>query len=95
MEKKEAYRQLAEAELEEQRAKFNLFKARAKKLYAKGKIESYKHMDELEAQLEGVKDLLKGLGAAKDEAWEDLKRGFERAREDLSRSLQKVKTYLD
>ncbi len=95
MGKKEAYRQLAEAELEEQRAKFNLLKARAKKLFAKGKIESYKHMEDLEGQMEGLKDSLKGLAAATDEAWEGLKQGLDKAREEFSRSLQKLKETIE
>ncbi len=95
MGRKEAYRQLAEAQLEEQKAHLNLLKARAKKLIAKGKLESYRQLDELEDQIGALKESLSGLAEAGDDAWEELKNGFERVRDDVSRSVQKFLKDLD
>ena len=90
MGKREAYRQLAEAQLEEQKAKLILLKARARKLMAQGKVESYKQLDELELQLGNLWKALEGLAEATDDAWEELKAGFERIRDQVTQSLQRL-----
>jgi chromosome segregation ATPase len=79
MSTREAYRDKLAAQIEEQRAKIDLMKARAKQALADGKIDASQEIDVAEQKLDAAKAKLHELGSASDEAWESLKGGCEEA----------------
>jgi VIT1/CCC1 family predicted Fe2+/Mn2+ transporter len=88
MSAKEAYKQKMEAELELAQAKLAEFRAQAKSSAADMRIKHAKQVDELEQKVDATKAKLKELGAASDDAWEQLKVGVESAWGALSAAIQ-------
>jgi hypothetical protein len=72
--KRKAYEEKLDAELEEWNAQIALLKARAG-----AKIEYYKTIEALQHRRDEARTKLDGLKTAGDEAWEDLKTGAEKA----------------
>lgn len=72
-----------EAQLEEQRARLELLKARAKRAVADGKIMAYEELADAESKLTSAKAKLKDLGTASEGAWEEMKSGVDKAWSDL------------
>ena len=85
---KEAYTKKLEAELELAQTKLAKFKAQARNSAADVRLKYAKQVDELEQKLEATKTKLKELGAASDEAWEELKGGVESAWGALSATIR-------
>lgn len=77
--KRKAYEEKLDAQLEEWNAQIALFKARADKAKAEAKIEYYKTIEALQRKQNDAKVKLRELKTAGDEAWEDLKVGAEKA----------------
>ena len=77
--KRKAYEEKFDAQLEEWNAQIALFKARADKAKAEAKIEYYKTIEALQHKQHGAATKLHELKTAGDEAWEDLKTGAEKA----------------
>jgi hypothetical protein len=77
--KRKAYEEKLDAELEEWNAQIALLKARADKARAGAKIEYYKTIEALQHRRDEARTKLDGLKTAGDEAWEDLKTGAEKA----------------
>jgi hypothetical protein len=77
MSTKEAYRQKIEAELELVQAKLAEFKAQAKISTADARIKHAKQVEDIEQKVGATKAKLKELGAASEDAWEQLKDGVE------------------
>ncbi|MFA4827661.1 MAG: hypothetical protein WC855_12290 [Thermodesulfovibrionales bacterium] len=76
--KRKAYEEKLEAQLEEWNAQIALLKARADKAKAEAKIEYYKTIEALQRRQDEAGTKLHELKTAGDEAWEDLKTGAEK-----------------
>lgn len=87
---KNAYREKMEAQLEEQRARLKLLKAKAKRAVANGKIMAYEEIADADQKLDALKAKLKKLGNAGGDAWKEMKSGVEKAWDDLSASCKKA-----
>lgn len=81
--KRKAYEEKLDAQLEEWNAQIALFKARADKAKAEAKIEYYKTIETLQHRQDEVRAKLNELKTAGDEAWEDLKTGAEKAWDEV------------
>jgi len=76
--KRKAYEEKLDAQLEEWNAQIALFKARADKAKAEAKIEYYKTIEALQHRQDEARAKLSELKTSGDEAWEDLKTGAEK-----------------
>jgi len=81
--KRKAYEEKLDAQIEEWNAQIALFKARADKAKAEAKIEYNKTIEALQHRQDDAKARLHELKAAGDEAWEDLKTGAEKAWDEV------------
>lgn len=90
MNTKDAYKQKLEAELELARAKVSEFKAKARNFSADNRIETAKHLEELERGVETAKSKLKELGEAGEDGWEKIKDGVEHAMKALHKVISDV-----
>ena len=79
MDKRKAYQEKLDAQLEEWNAQISLLRAKADKAGAEAKVEYYKLIESLQNKQNGVRTKLQELKAASDEAWGDLKAGAEKA----------------
>ena len=77
--KRKAYEEKLDAQLEEWNAQIALLKARADKARAGAKVEYYKTIEALQRRQDEARTKLNELKTAGDEAWEDLKTGAEKA----------------
>jgi len=82
-EKRKAYEEKIDAQLEEWSAQISLLKDRADKPKAEETIEYHKTIESLQQKKDGARDKLDELKTAGDEAWEDLKTGAEKAWDDV------------
>lgn len=83
MDKRKAYEEKLDAQLEEWNAQIALLKARADKAKAGAKIEYYKTIEALQHKQDEAGAKLRELKTAGDEAWEDLKKGSEKAWDEV------------
>lgn len=81
--KRKAYEEKLDAQLEEWNAQIALLKARADKAKAEVKIEYYKTIEALQRRQDEARTKLDELKTAGDEAWEDLKTGAEKAWDEV------------
>jgi uncharacterized protein YhaN len=88
MSTKEAYKQKIEAELELVQAKLAEFKAQAKISTADARIKHAKQVEDIEQKVGATKAKLKELGAASEDAWDELKDGVESAWGALSVAIR-------
>jgi hypothetical protein len=79
MDKRKAYQEKLDAQLQEWNAQIDLLRAKADKAGAEAKIEYYKMIESLQRKQDGIRTKLQELKGASDEAWEDLKSGAEKA----------------
>ena len=83
MDRRKAYEEKIEAQLQEWSAKIALFDAKASVAKAETKIEYYKTIDHLRGRQSAARTKLQELVDAGDEAWEDLKIGAENVWTDV------------
>ena len=76
--KRKAYEEKFDAQLDEWKAQIALLKAKADKGKAEAKIEYYKTIEALQHRQVEARAKLDKLKTAGDEAWEDLKTGTEK-----------------
>ena len=81
--KRKAYEDKLDAQLEEWNVQIALLKARADKAKADAKIEYYKTIDTLHHKQAEAGTKLHELKNAGDDAWEDLKTGAEKAWDEV------------
>jgi multidrug resistance efflux pump len=81
--KRKAYEEKIDAQLEEWSAQIALLKARADKARAEAKVEYYKTIEALQRRQDEARAKLDELKTAGDEAWEDLKKGAEKAWDEV------------
>ena len=77
--KRKAYEEKLDAQLEEWNAQIALLKAKAAKARAEAKIDYNKTIEALQRRQDEVRTKLHELKASGDEAWEDIKVGVEKA----------------
>jgi multidrug resistance efflux pump len=78
-EKRKAYEEKLDAQLNEWNTQIDLLKAKAQNVKAEAKIEYSKTIEALEQKRNAAKTKLRELKAAGEEAWDDLKTGAEKA----------------
>ena len=71
--KRKAYEEKLDAQLDEWKAQIDLLKAKADTAKAEAKTEYYKTIEALQRKQNDAKAKLRELKTAGDEAWEDLK----------------------
>ena len=81
--KRKAYEEKIDAQLEEWGAQIALLKARADKAKAEAKVEYYKTIEVLQRRQDEARAKLDELKTSGDEAWEDLKTGAEKAWDEV------------
>jgi hypothetical protein len=86
----DAYKEKLQAQIQEQKARLDLLKARAKRVAAQGTILGYEELAQADKQLAQVKAKLVQLKGAGGVAFEDIKAGVKKALEDLKVSTQKA-----
>ena len=86
----EAYRQKAEAKIDEYRAKLSEARAKAKGASADARLEAERHIDQLEGMIEVGKKKLAELGDAADDSWDDLAKTLDNAWKDVAGGIQKA-----
>ena len=77
--KRKAYEEKLDAQLEEWNAQIALLKGKAANAKSDAKIDYNKTIDALEHKKDEAKNKLQELKTAGDEAWEDVKAGAEKA----------------
>ncbi len=77
--KRKAYEEKLDAQLDEWNAQIALLKAKADKVKAEAKVEYYKTIEALQHKQDGAWEKLNELKTAGDEAWDDLKIGAGKA----------------
>lgn len=88
MDKKDAYKQKIEAELELVKAQLEVLKAKAKGLLADANLEYVNEINEMEDSYAIVKSKLTELGEASESTWENLKIETENAWNSLSTNVK-------
>ena len=81
--KRKAYEEKLDAQLDEWKAQIDLLKARAGKGKAEAKIEYYKTIEALQQKQDEAATKLHELKTSGDEAWENLKTGAEKAWDEV------------
>jgi hypothetical protein len=90
IEKRKAYQEKLEVQLEEWNAQLTLFISKAEKARAEGKFEYDKIIGVLQQKLGEMRIKLRELKSSSDEAWEELKTGAEQAWADLKIAFDKA-----
>jgi chromosome segregation ATPase len=88
MDKKEAYQEKLHAQLDEWSAKIDVLKAKAAKAEAATKADYQETIEDLQEKRQAAKDKLEELGAAGDDAWQDMKEGIEAAWSSLGAAIK-------
>ena len=86
--KRKAYEEKLDAQLEEWSAQIALLKARADKAKAEGKIEYNKSIEALQHRLDEARVKLRELKTSGDEAWEDIKTSAEKVWDEVKAAFQ-------
>lgn len=88
MDKKDAYEQKLQAQLDEWSAEIDKLKARAKRAEADARLELDNEIESLEKQQRRAQEKLEELRSAGEDAWDDLKAGLDSAWENLKVSVR-------
>jgi hypothetical protein len=91
MTEKNAYIEKTKAQLDQWNAEIEKLKARAEEAQADAKIHYREEVAKLQERRDHAREHLAKLQAAGDEAWDDVKDGFEKAWHSLSESLHKAR----
>lgn len=90
MDKREAYRDLAKAQIKEWEAKIDLLKARGEKATAGAKIDMMNAVEKLQAEKNALQKRIGEMMDAGGDAWEKLKDGIEKGMEEMKKSIDKT-----
>jgi hypothetical protein len=82
--KRRAYQEKADAELRAWSARIDELLARAEAQKAAGKIELYERLEKLGEQRDSVKEQLVELKESSEQAWDEVREGFEQSIYNLS-----------
>ena len=91
MDEKDAYRQKAEARLDQWRAEIDKLQARAAEASADTRIEYEKRLKTLREKQQEMRRQLDELSAAGSDAWQDVKSGLDSAWDDLQASIRNAR----
>jgi hypothetical protein len=86
----EAYKQKAEAKLEEQKAAIDSAKARLKGMNADARLEAEKQLSGIERAYEGAKVKMAEIADAGEEAWDEFTKGLENTWGSVTDSVKKL-----
>ncbi len=92
MQKKQAYEEKLQSQLDEWDAKIDVLKAKADKAGAAAKADYYETIEDLQQKRAEAKDKLQELRAAGDDAWEDMKEGLEAAWSRLGAAIKSARS---
>ena len=81
--KRKAYEETLDAQLDEWKAQIVLLKSRADKAKAEAKLEYYKTIEALQHKQDEARTKLHELKTAGDEEWEEQKTGVEKVWDDF------------
>lgn len=88
MSEKDQYVEKAKAKLDQWNAEIDKLQAKADEADAGSRIEYQKQLDEMRAKRDEAQVRLKELAEASDDAWEDVKAGFDKAWDNISGAFQ-------
>lgn len=95
MKNKELYQQKVQAQLDEWRADFDKFKARASSASAEGQLDINKNLTSLETKIEEGKDKLAEIARFGEASWESasesLRSGWESVKSEANATIAKLK----
>jgi hypothetical protein len=91
---RDAYQQKLEARLQEEKARLDLLRARAKRAAAQTKILAYEELTNADKNLADARAKFKSLAAAGGSAVSELKSGVSRAFADLKTASQRAADHL-
>ena len=81
--KRKAYEEKLDAQINELNAQLALIKAKADKAKADAKVEYYRTIEDLQLKRDTARAKLHELKASGDNAWDDLKTGAEKAWDEV------------
>jgi len=87
---KEAYQQKLQAQLDEWDAKLDALSAKAREFTADARIGYENELETLRTKRASARKTLEELGARGENAWEDMKDGLERLRDDMGATLERL-----
>jgi predicted nucleic acid-binding Zn-ribbon protein len=90
MEDKNTYQGEMETKLQHLGTELDTLKAKADQATAEAKLEIDKHIQELTAKQEELKQRLADLKTSTDEAWETLKTGVQNAWDELTEAFEEA-----
>jgi chromosome segregation ATPase len=85
---KDAYRQKAEAKIEEHQAKLNAIRAKAKGATADARLDAEKRIGDLEEKLDAAKKRIADIGDAAEDTWEELTKSLDSAWDDIAGGIK-------
>jgi len=88
MEKRKAYEEKLQAQLDEWAAKIDTLKAKASKAEADAKVNYHETIEELEKKRADAKKRLQEFREASDDAWTELKSGLDKAWSNLGSAVK-------
>lgn len=89
MSKKAAYIDKAQAKIDEQAARLNELKAKAKGKLADQKIDAYQGIEKLEVKLNAAREKLAEIAGSAECKWEDLSGRLDVLTEEMRTSVKK------
>ncbi len=94
-EQMQAFREQAEATVDEYREKIDQMQVKAEQLEGDAKTEAERQLTELRQKRDDVAEKLKELGSSSEDAWGEIKSGIEAAMEDLGNAYNKAVAEFD
>jgi predicted nucleic acid-binding Zn-ribbon protein len=95
MDKKDAFKQKFEAQLDAWRADIDKLKAKAKSARADAELDYSEFIEDLKKKQAALRNKLDQFEDAGEDAWKDLRGGIEQAFDDLKKAVQKAKKRFD
>lgn len=86
------YVEKVEEQLQEWKTDIDKLKAKAEKAEAQVRTEYHKKLDTIQEKRAAAETNLKQLKEASEESWEDLIKGYEEIRNDLTESIASVQS---
>ncbi len=89
---KQAYIDRALAEMNEWRAQMGLLRAKLNKKKASLRLQGEAELDQISAKVGEVERRLRNMRSATEDAWKDMKDGVDEASDDLRKAFQRAKS---
>lgn len=88
MDKRELYKQKAEAQLHELSATLEVIKARVEKFSAQAKLDMHPRIETLHAKYDSAKTKLDKIGAATDDKWDEVVKDIDTAWDEFKAAVE-------